>query len=320
MAVYTSLSDVDLTTLLAGFDAGTLVAYAPISAGIENSNYAVTTTQGGFVLTLFEHHAADEVREFVRLGRHLASRDLCVPAPVADRQGEWLHSLHHKPAILCPRFAGHHPDSLTVAQCAAIGAELARFHQASADLANPRQDERGYDWWQGVAPDLEQDLNTDDKRLLRDELEFQRSQRALWCQLPHGWIHADLFHDNALFDGDRLTAILDLYNACEGAWLYDLAIVANDWCARGDGGLDDGRLQALTAAYDAGRAFTETEKSAWNTVLRGAALRFWLSRLLAARMAAGRGERLPAHKQPQEYRDRLLWHRQSAAAILLNNS
>ena len=314
MAVYTSLTAADVSDLLSHFDLGELVEHSPISAGIENSNYAVTTSQGEYVLTLFEHHAPDEVRNFVRLARHLGEKDLCVPSPVEGASGVWLHSLKNKPAILCRRFTGSHPDQLSEQQCEAIGRELAEFHLASSDLPDPRHDERGYDWWHSIAPELSTDLEASDKALLTDELAFQKAQRAQWCQLPHGWIHADLFHDNALFDGDELTAILDLYNACEGAWLYDLAIVANDWCASddsglGDSGLDPKRFEALVIGYQSVRPLSEFEAGMWNTVLRGAALRFWLSRLLAARMAKSRSEELPAHKQPTEYRDRLRWHR-----------
>ncbi len=309
MAVYTSLTAADVSDLLSHFDLGELVEHSPISAGIENSNYAVTSSQGEYVLTLFEHHAPDEVRNFVRLARHLGEKDLCVPSPVEGASGVWLHSLKNKPAILCRRFTGSHPDQLSEQQCEAIGRELAEFHLASSDLPDPRHDERGYDWWQSIAPELSTDLEASDKALLTDELAFQKAQRAQWCQLPHGWIHADLFHDNALFDGDELTAILDLYNACEGAWLYDLAIVANDWCASDDSGLDLKRFEALLIGYQSVRPLSEFESGMWNTALRGAALRFWLSRLLAARMAKSRSEELPAHKQPTEYRDRLRWHR-----------
>ncbi|GAA6144807.1 homoserine kinase [Thalassolituus maritimus] len=309
MAVYTSLTAAELTDLLSQYDVGELVAYTPISAGIENSNYAVTTSQREYVLTLFEHHAPDEVRNFVRLARHLGTKAMSVPSPVEDASGVWLHSLKNKPTILCQRFAGSHPDQLSEQQCEAIGRELAEFHLASSDLPDPRHDERGYDWWQSIASELSTDLNASDKALLTDELAFQQAQRAQWCQLPHGWIHADLFHDNALFDGDELTAILDLYNACEGAWLYDLAIVANDWCASDDSGLDPKRFEALVIGYQSVRPLSEFESGMWNTVLRGAALRFWLSRLLATRMAKSRSEELPAHKQPTEYRDRLRWHR-----------
>ena len=84
--------------------------HSPISAGIENSN-TVTTSQGEYVLALFEHHAPDEVRNFVRLARHLGEKDLCVES--GGCAGVWLHSLKNKPAILCRRFTGSHPDQLS---------------------------------------------------------------------------------------------------------------------------------------------------------------------------------------------------------------
>jgi len=296
--------------MLEQFAVGELQGFSAITAGIENSNYIVRSTGGEYVLTLFEHHSADEVREFVRLARHLGQKNLCVPSPVVDEAGEWLHGLKSRPAILCRRFPGAHPEVLTDGHCQAVGEALARFHLASADLENRRCDERGFSWWVNIAPELQHDLNSEDQALLHDEIEWQTRQRGDWQALPHGWIHADLFHDNALFEGDRLTAILDLYNACDGAWLYDLAIVANDWCVDKQGvGLDALKVQALMDGYRSVRNVSDDEWSAWNMVLRGAALRFWLSRLLAERLAQQRGQTLPDYKQPSEYRDRLRWHR-----------
>lgn len=311
MAVYTQVSEADAIALLADYDLGAFEALAPISAGLENSNYALITSKGKYVLTLFEHHAADEVREFVRLARHLGEEGLNVPSPLLDRHGDWLRSLHRRPAILCQRFAGSHPHQLTVEHCRAIGAELARFHLRSKDLPNRRCDERGFDWWVNVASEFGRDLNQTDRELLHDEVAYQVAHRSEWLSLPHGWIHADLFHDNALFsESAGLTAILDLYNACDGAWLYDLAIVANDWCVEaGTSGLDSEKVEALVQAYRSVRDISAEEWSCWNLVLRGAALRFWLSRLLAARLATQRGESLPQDKQPNEYKFRLLYHR-----------
>lgn len=312
MAVYTRVSESDVAELLAGYDLGVLEDLAPINAGLENSNYAVTTSLGEYVLTLFEHHPADDVREFVRLARHLGDTGLKVPSPLLDENNVWLHSLCNKPTIICLRFSGSHPTQLTVEHCRAIGAELARFHLCSKDLPNQRRDERGFDWWVSISPELGRDLAPQDLELLHDEITYQISHRSDWAALPHGWIHADLFHDNALFDDNaKLTAILDLYNACDGAWLYDLAIVANDWCIADDGvGLNPLKVSALMEAYQRVRPIEKAELTCWNLVLRGAALRFWLSRLLAQRLAEQRGDSLPQDKQPIECRDRLLSHRQ----------
>lgn len=323
MAVYTRVSAAEVSELLASYHLGLLERLAPISAGLENSNYAVTTSVGEYVLTLFEHHNADEVRNFVRLAHHLGAADFSVPAPLTDSAGRWLHCLQHKPAILCTRFSGSHPKQLTAQHCREIGIALARFHLASADLPNRRWDERGFDWWVNVASEYGRDLAEVDRALLHDEIAFQTEHREQWVGLPYGWIHADLFHDNALFDDDsNLSAILDLYNACDGAWLYDLAIVANDWCADAQRiGLDNIKLAALLDGYRSVRRLSDTEWSCWSLVLRGAALRFWLSRLLAERLATQRGDLLPEDKQPEEYKNRLTYHRhQPQTKEAFNNS
>lgn len=311
MAVYTQISDADVIELLSTYSLGALISVNPITAGMENSNFAVVTTQGEYVLTLFEHHALGEVREFVRLARHVASKGLSVPSPLSNHRDQWLHTLHNKPAILCSRFGGGHPQQLTPDHCRAIGAELARFHLCAEDCPNRRSDERGFDWWVAISPELSRDLTPDDRELLHAEITHQVTHRSHWVSLQHGWIHADLFHDNALFtEGAELSAILDLYNACDGAWLYDLAIVANDWCVDNDGvALDSEKVSALVDSYRSVRSISDAEWTCWNLVLRGAALRFWLSRLLAQRLASQRGELLPVDKQPIEYRNRLYWHR-----------
>lgn len=324
MAAYTAIHEDELSEFLAGFPFGDLTGFGAISAGIENSNYTVSTAGHDLVLTLFEHHNAAEVEEFVRLSRHLRAGQFNVPAPLPDVQGQWLHELKGRPAILCERFPGKHPKNISVDHCRQIGAALADFHQRSDSLLSPRRNERGYDWWIQAAPELSAALSHDDQTLMQDELAYQTAHREQWLSLPGGWIHADLFHDNALFletrAGLQLSAILDLYNACGGARLYDLAVVANDWCSAGwspgkHQPLNTERVTALVEAYHRVRPISQEEQAAWPLVLRGASLRFWLSRLLTKAQVEKLGQTLPAHKNPAEYRDRLISHRELTGAL-----
>ncbi|MCA6059150.1 homoserine kinase [Thalassolituus sp. ST750PaO-4] len=310
MSVYTSLSQSDTEAFLARFELGTLVSYKGITAGIENTNYFVTCQQQGrqseYVLTLFEHHNSSEVREFVRLAHHLGQQGLQVPAPLAARDGEWLHSLKDKPAIICPRLPGEHIHDPQPQHCAAIGRALAELHLAALPLHNRRNDSRGFDWWLAISPELSSDLTREDQRLLEDELRFQTQQRSQWLSLPQGWIHGDLFHDNALFTADgQVGAILDLYNACDGALLYDLAIIANDWCCDINGDWKAGCTEALLNGYESVRPLNDAEKNNWNLVLRGAALRFWLSRLLTRRIQQQQAGEMALQKDPAEFMNKL---------------
>ena len=286
MAVYTEVSRADLEGLLADFDLGELVEFKGIEGGIENTNYFVTLNksgqQGEYVLTLFEELSQDEMPYFVELTTWLADRNCPVPFPYKDRNGIALKSMHGRPALLQPRLPGGHIESLTPAHCAQIGTALAQFHQAGRDFYLQRQAHRGVFWWRRESQQVARKLPAEEAELLTTEVELFDQLREQPWNLPQGAIHGDLFFDNALFDGDSLSAVLDIYNACTGYLLYDLAIVANDWCVNPDGSIDSEREQALLTAYAAVRPFEENEYSAWPQLVRTAAMRFWLSRLIPA--------------------------------------
>ncbi len=310
MSVYTHISEPALTRLLERYELGMLVSYKAIEAGVENTNYFVTTTSGEWVLTLFEQHPADDVRGFVRLANHLGQAgSVPVPAPLMDSDGIWLHELIGKPAILCPRLPGEHIARPQHRHCQLIGAGLAELHLAARTLDAERANERGFDWWVAMSDTLCGQLPADDLALLHDEVNHQRQHRAAWKSLPQGWIHGDLFYDNALFAVQerelKLGAILDLYNACVDAWLFDLAIIANDWCCDASGVWLPGQVEALLKGYQSRRPLTVQEKQLWPLALRGAALRFWLSRLLTQRLQARQADAVMTCKDPNEYRLKL---------------
>jgi len=286
----------------------------------------VQAGQNKYVLTIFEHHDAEEVENFILIGRHLAEQDVPVPGPIADKAGIYLHELKGKPAILCPCLPGSHPEKLNLQHCIQIGVALARFHLAGEGLEELEENNRGLHWWPEVGRELIQasmktELLTDEQQqILIDEVEFQESNTELWYELPRGLIHGDLFHDNALFERtkeghDQLGAILDIYNSCQDAWLFDLAIVANDWCANYAGEWQPELLPALFAGYQSVRELTEVEQQAWGLCLRGAALRFWLSRLVTQQHQAEVIAQDPmaalvtTEKDPMEYFLKLVRHR-----------
>jgi len=311
MSVYTPLTQAQVELFMSGFPLGELQSYQGIEAGVENTNFFVTTSQGEFVLTLFEQHQYNEVRELVTLAHHLGQAGLQVPAPLEDNQGEWLHTLEGKPAILCQRLPGEHISTPSEAHCFAIGAALAELHQAAQSLQQSRADEHGLDWWQAVRDEFAAELSTEEKALLDDEIAWQRDQQANWQSLPSGWVHGDLFHDNALFVAgtDQVGAILDLYHASSGVLLMDIAIVANDWCLDKQGNWLGNKQQALLDGYSSIRPLSDAELASWNQALRAGALRWWAGRLVNRCKQQQSGAELTAIKDPDEYKAKLEKHR-----------
>ena len=294
---------------MSGFPLGTLSHFKGIEAGVENTNFFVTTSDHELVLTIFEQHQHEEVRELVALAHHLGQAGLQVPAPLEDSQGEWLHTLEGKPAILCRRLPGEHIDTPSEAHCFAIGAALAELHRAARTLPQNRPDDHGLGWAETLLTELADDLSSNEKTLLADEIRWQQQQQPQWLALPQGWIHGDLFHDNALFvaGSNQVGAILDLYHACSGVLLEDLAIVANDWCCDKQGNWLGDKQQALLDGYSSVRPLTAEEQAGWNQALRAGALRWWVGRLAIRRKQQRLGAGLS--KDPGEYQAKLEKHR-----------
>jgi homoserine kinase type II len=142
-------------------------------------------------------------------------------------------------------------------------------------------------------------LTEEDAALLRAEIAFQANYQM--PDLPQGVIHADLFRDNALFEGNELCGIIDFYYACNDALLYDVAVTVNDWCSQADGHLDCERYDTFLTHYRQQRQLTAAECALWPVMLRAAALRFWLSRLLALHFP--REGEMTHIKNPNVFRD-----------------
>jgi homoserine kinase type II len=277
LSVYTPVSEAELNDWLGNYSVGRLQACEPVEAGIENSNYFVTTTQGRYVLTLFERLPADELAFYLDLMAHLARHGIPCPAPIADLSDQYLGRLNGKPAALVTRLPGRSIDSPDAAHCEELGALLARMHLAGRSYSAYLENPRGPKWWRFAAREVLGFLKKPQQQLLESELTFQAEHR--FPDLPRGPVHADLFRDNALFENGRISGVVDFYFAGVDCLLYDLAVCANDWCLGSDYELDPDRGGALLAAYHALRPFAASERGAWPAMLRAAALRFWLSRL-----------------------------------------
>ena len=313
MSVFTPLERHELEAFLAPYGLGRLKDFQGIADGTENSNFFVSLEAGEFVLTLVERGPQADMPFFVELLERLHQAGLPVPYAVVTQQGEALRELAGKPALLQPRLAGKHVSQPNTHHCAEIGAWLARLHLTTREQILERRSDRGLDWMLEEGPVLALELHDEQLPLLRDSLHEVEGLKTRILALPRANLHADLFRDNALFDGNHLSGVIDFYNACSGPMLYDLAITLNDWCLDEQDGLDPHLTQALLGAYAALRPFTRAEANTWPLMLRVACLRFWLSRLIAASQPAQPGVRI---KPPVEFQQRLQLRREQPAPPL----
>ena len=282
MAVFTEVSPAAAQALLTRLQLGELRALRGIEGGIENTNYFVTTDTGEFVLTLFERLSAEQLPFYLHLMRHLAHAGIPVPEPQADARGEILHSVCGKPAAVVNKLHGRSQLAPQAVHCAAVGAMLARMHLAGQGFERQQPNLRGLPWWNETVPVVLAHLDAEQAALLQSELAYQNhiAASSAYTALPRGPVHADLFRDNVMFDGEQLTGFFDFYFAGVDTFLFDLAVCLNDWCIDWETGAHDAaRFDAMLAAYQSVRPLSAAERSLLPAMARAGALRFWISRL-----------------------------------------
>lgn len=286
MAVFTQVSENDARSLLADYALGDFLSLKGIAAGIENSNFFLTTSQGEYVLTVFEVLTLEQLPFYIELMNHLAEKGIPVPQPQTRIDGKRLSILHGKPAAIVTRLPGSYEPKPSARHCAIAGETLARAHLAGLDFAISQPNLRGLPWWEQTAPTVMPFLTEPLALLLKDTLSEQQilAKTADYQTLPRGPAHCDLFRDNVLFAGTPeaplMGGFIDFYFAGIDTWIFDVAVSVNDWCIEHSTGVFVPELlESWLEAYSRVRPFTEAERRIWPIILRGAALRFWISRL-----------------------------------------
>jgi len=283
MSVYTIVNDEALSAISNRYPIGVIHSLTGIQDGIENSNFFLSTSEGEFILTVFESLQIDQVPFCMQLMHYLSQHGVPCAEPLATTDGVYVIECMHKPVSIVKRLDGKSIQDVTKQQIINIGLAMGCWHRATSNANTDQgfglQRVNQYDkkWRQQTARELLPKLPPQDRELLQTELDLQR----LYTHegLPQGIIHSDLFRDNALFVESRLSGIIDLYDACTGTFLYDLAVVVNDWCRGADGRINSELTQLLLDSYHSERSLSSLERGAWPINLRLAALRFWLSRL-----------------------------------------
>jgi homoserine kinase type II len=314
MAVYTEVPDNELRAFIEQYQIGEVMACKGIAEGVENSNYLLHTTQGSYILTLYEKRVKrEDLPFFLGLMQHLAAKGLNCPTPLNGKDGTALRELCGRPAAICSFLEGMWPRRPNERHCQLLGAALADLHVKGRDFAMQRPNNLSLSGWQELAAKTAaraDEVEAGLAKLIADEVRYLEQH---WPQgLEIGTIHADLFPDNVFFLGDKLSGLIDFYFACTDFLAYDLAVCINAWCFEGDGSFNVTKAQKMVRSYDSHRKIPEAEIAALPILARGSALRFLLTRLYDWLNHPPGAFVQP--KDPLEYRRKLSFHRQCKSA------
>lgn len=278
MSVYTSVSDEEMRLFLENYDLGDFVSLKGIAQGITNTNYFVSTTQDRYVLTIFEELKAKELPFFLELMRHLNENGVACPKPIAQKNQQLAAFLHQKPACLVSTLNGKDTNTPNETQCFNVGAMLAKMHLASTSFTQSMPNPRAEKWWHESVIRLYPHLSEKDTALLQEVIAFLDQNPD--THLPQGIIHADLFKDNVLLDGDQVAGFIDFYYASTGSFIYDIAIAINDWAQTETHTIIEELKQAFLAGYQSVRTLSDAELAYLPIAHKAGCIRFWVSRLL----------------------------------------
>ena len=311
MSVYTSVSDQEIKSFLQDYDLGSFVSLQGIAQGVTNSNYFLNTDRGRYVLTIFEVLTREELPFFMELSQHLSRNGVACPAPIPRRDGKFDSMLAGKPACVVSFLNGRDTAVPDAAQCFHTGAMLAKMHLAGQSFDQSMPNPRHAAWWEAESRRLLPCLSAEDAELLQDEIAFLAGHPD--THLPGGIIHADLFKDNVLLDGIQVAGFIDFYYACNGSFMYDLAIAVNDWARLADNHIDPLLQQAFLNGYQSVRPLSPEEQVYLPIAHRAGCIRFWVSRLLDYHFPQG-GE-MTFIKDPDVFRDLLLYFRRCPVPV-----
>ncbi len=309
MAVYTQIDDADLTVFLQDYAIGALRSFKGIAAGVQNSNFLVHSTQGRYILTLYESETTSKsVPFFLSLMHHFAAQGIKCPLPITRKDGGLLSTLCGKPAALVSFLDGVSVSTPTPAHCAAMGSALAALHLAGQGFSHMRENNIGHAYWADlfarnrprtdeIMPGLAAEIEDELKRLA-----------AQWPQdLPRGIIHADLFPDNAFFLEGAVSGIIDFYFACTDFYAYDVAICLNAWCFEADANFNITKARHFLDGYQQMRPLLRAEYDALPVLAGGAAMRFLLTRVHD--WLNHTEDAFVVRKNPTDYLRRLRFHK-----------
>jgi len=323
MAVYTHVPAEEMAEFLKLYDTGALVSAKGIAEGVENSNYLVETrTQAGvserFILTLYEKRVDEaDLPFFMNLLDHLGAKGCKVPRFISDKNGRKLQQLAGRPACLIEFLSGISVTEPTAAQAASAGRALGELHIAAGGFGQQRRNTLDPAGWRDLAEKCGGQLDDIAPGLaqrVQDEIAFLD---AHWpSALPHGIIHADLFPDNVLMNGDAVTGLIDFYFSCTDIQAYDLAITHSAWCFSAEGApYHAERGRALIGGYIDSHGLSDEERAAFPILCRGAALRFLLTR--AYDWINTPADAMVTRKDPLAYQRRLDFYASASSEELI---
>ena len=310
MAVYTKINKKDISLINKKFNVENFKSFEGIKQGIENTNYLLRSKYKKFILTIFEKRVSrKEIPFFMELMNQLSDLNIACPKPLKNRQGDFVIKLKNKSACIVTFLKGKDKKKLTNKNCFDIGKMVAQMHLSTKKIKLYRKNSMGI---KNLNP-LLNSIKFKSKKFTNIEKFLKTNFRDIkkkWPKsLPNGIIHGDLFIDNIFFKKDKLSGIIDFYFAANDYYMYEIAICVNALCFdknKTKFNINKKKVKNLIKGYESVKKISQKEKGSLNILCRGAAMRYFLTRLYDYTNTPKTA--LIKIKDPREYYQKLVIH------------
>ena len=281
MAIYTEISFSQVQLILKDYNIGHLKKLIGIKKGIENTNYLLVTSKNKFILTIYEKRVnSKELPFFMHLMKKLNVKQINCPKPILNKKRKFLFKVEKKLASITSFVHGKEKKNHSLNESKIIGNNIAKLHLATKNIKLYRKNNLSLQSWFALNNLIKKSKSKKINRLCKWIDTILQDLKKQWpSNLPSGIIHADLFHDNIFFLKKKFSGFIDLYFSCNDAYVYDLAICINAICFDSKFKFKANKAKALIKGYQQIRKLTQKEILALPYLLRGAAIRFYLTRL-----------------------------------------
>ena len=302
MAYYTKINKSEFKKYLVNYSLGDLFYFKGIDEGIENTNYFFKTKSNKCVLTIYENKITERIKGknlsfFIDLINFLRKEKFPCPKILYNNDNKQLNSYKNKQFTIIDFVKGKLAKKINSQHCYKLGKILATLHKKSLKFKKKKRNDFSLNEWDKLIKKKIK-LSKDESFFLKKEIKYIKKN---WPKnLPSGIIHGDLFPDNVFFKKNKIVGIIDLSNACNDFFCYDLSICINSWCYKSKLSID--KMKNLIKGYNSIRKIKNKEITHLNLFLRASSLRFYLSRLMDSQ-----NKKIPQKykKNPKEYLNKL---------------
>ncbi len=312
MAVYTKINRRELEYIENNFNIGKIRSFSGIKKGIENTNYLIRTKNKKIILTIFEKRVQKkDLPFFMNLMFGLSKHKIKCPEPIKNNKGKYLFKIKNKSACLVSFLKGKDKNNLNYRECFIVGKKVAQLHSASKKLNLYRKNDLSVNSWRPLLKKIDKRINklsNNLKNLMKSDLADIKKK---WPKkIPKGIIHSDLFIDNIFFNKGKFYGFIDFYFSANDFLAYELATCINALCFNKKNKyfvLNKRKSSQFLKGYQSIRKLSLKEKSNLNTLCRGSALRYLLTRSYDYLNTPKNA--IIKIKDPMEYLDKLNFHR-----------